>query len=100
MYTFQHFPRDSIVGAYVTEIGRILRPGGFAVVQTWNRELTWLRRIKLALAADFGGVGYSETAFASCLSSFGLQVIRSETGGVGNRDVWVWAQKPDAATGR
>ncbi|MEX2032757.1 MAG: class I SAM-dependent methyltransferase, partial [Dehalococcoidia bacterium] len=47
VYAFQHFPRRSIVDNYLKETRRVLKPGGIAVIQTWNRPLTPIRRIKL-----------------------------------------------------
>lgn len=93
VYAFQHFPRRAIVDSYLNEVRRVLRPGGIAVIQTWNRPLTLVRRFKLLIAADFGGVGFDEQAFRTAFREAGLAVTASTTDGWNSRDVWVWGRK-------
>jgi SAM-dependent methyltransferase len=46
---FQHVPERAVVGAYIHECGRILRPGGRAVLQFDSRPNSLLRRLTLQL---------------------------------------------------
>jgi SAM-dependent methyltransferase len=58
---FQHIPDPAVTCNYITELGRVLRPGGWALFQVSelsaiHRRETWDRRTSLRgrLAAAFG----------------------------------------------
>ena len=45
--TFQHIPDPAVTYGYVSEVGRVLRPGGFAVLHVSNDPTVHRRRIGL-----------------------------------------------------
>lgn len=105
----QHLPRHELIGAYLGEAARILRPGGVLAVQ-WNNDAHplryrlriswwWLQhRFHLAhrhdprLAPQFLGTPAPIDFVRQTLEDAGL-VIRG-TRGEGTLFAWIWAERP------
>lgn len=104
---FQHIPSLEVIRAYVTEAGRVLRPGGVFVLQ-WNGtpgETRW--RAKRAVKAvaqklgrgdrygrdapEFLGSRVELAAMRQMLADAGLDLVA--TMGEGTLFTWGWARK-------
>lgn len=106
----QHIPDIAVTEGYIRETARVLKPGGFAVVQ-WNGSAGsaagWaLKRQWLAVTAKLGrrGEKYGREApeffgsriprprFLAMVEAAGL--LNRGTTGDGTIDSWIWMQKP------
>jgi SAM-dependent methyltransferase len=103
---FQHIPRVEVIQGYITEAGRVLRPGGLFVFQ-WNNgggTVPWaMRRAILAglqrvgfrreryrrNAAEFLGSRVSVTRIDGALARGGMRLV--QTKGLGTLFAWAWA---------
>ena len=105
---FQHIPSVKVIETYITEAGRVLRPGGVFVFQ-WNNtpgSVRWrARRMLLSLAdrlgrgerygrnaPEFLGSRVSRRRIDAALQAAGLRLERI----TGERTLyaWAWAVKP------
>lgn len=105
---FQHIPSIDVICRYLTEAGRVLKPGGVFVFQ-WNNEsgsLRWqLRRGVLSTlqrtglrrerhdrhAAEFLGSRVPLSRIEPALEAGGLRL--KEVRGGGTLFAWAWAQR-------
>lgn len=105
---FQHIPDPSVIEAYLSEAGRVLRPGGLLVFQ-WNngprprwwaarrRVLDLLQRTGLHRerfgrnASEFLGARVPLRRITDALDAGGLEVLR--TSGEGTLWAWMWARR-------
>jgi ubiquinone/menaquinone biosynthesis C-methylase UbiE len=107
----QHIPDVAVIAGYVRDIARVLRPGGYAVLQ-WNgsrgTSLGWAARrwaliIRRRLVrpaepygrevAEFLGSRIPLARMRTVMEHAGLEVCG--TAGDGTLDSWVWARKPE-----
>ena len=105
---FQHIPSVEVIERYISEAGRILRPGGVFVFQ-WNNtpgDLRWrIRRSVLSFgqriglgserygrnAAEFLGSRVSMARIKAALEEAGLELERLK--GEGSLYAWAWARR-------
>lgn len=105
---FQHIPSVSVILDYLTEAGRVLKPGGIIVFQ-WNNEpgaVRWrVRRAVLSIlqrtglrpetygrhAPEFLGSRVSVKRLEPALRKGGLQLKGVQ--GAGTLYAWAWAQR-------
>jgi ubiquinone/menaquinone biosynthesis C-methylase UbiE len=103
---FQHIPDPTITLNYISEIGRVLKPGGIAYFQvnTDMRPLNRLRRrlqLRNRLQRLLGGPNYISPAWAG--SALRVDTLRQAIGtaglklerltGVGTQYTWVLCQR-------
>lgn len=107
---FQHITLFEVVDAYLAEIARVLKPGGYCRIQNWrdahkprsesfkdiirpllgrgryrsSRCWTWAEGKQV----KFGGVTFHPRAWRRRLESFGLRVVDMELGS--GHDFWMW----------
>ena len=108
--TFQHITLSEVVEAYLAEIARVLRPGGYCRIQCWREApLPWLQRAKNAgrrllgrevyhgprrwlwapgREVKFGGITYHPRQWRQLLRAHGLRVEQMELGR--GHDYWMW----------
>ncbi|HNQ23994.1 MAG TPA: class I SAM-dependent methyltransferase [Phycisphaerae bacterium] len=109
--TFQHLTLPEVVDAYLAEIARVLRPGGYCRIQAWREApLSWEQRLKnvarLVLGREryhgprrwlwapgrsvkFGGITFHPRQWCRLLRSHGLRVESLELGR--GHDYWMWS---------
>lgn len=91
---FQHFPDAEIAFGYVRELGRVLRPGGWAALQVSNDPSVHRRRWGLAPAlralAGRGPKGYRHPAWLG--SHIELAALRDVAAAVGLELSKVWGE--------
>jgi len=105
---FQHLPRRELIGQYLGEAARILRPGGVLAVQ-WNSDahparyrirMFWRRvlgRLRLAhrddrrLAPQFVGTPAPVAYVRGVLETSGLRI--ESVSGEGTLFAWIWARR-------
>jgi ubiquinone/menaquinone biosynthesis C-methylase UbiE len=107
---FQHIPDARVTCTYITEIGRVLRPGGWAAFQvsdrpeihraeTWASHFTWRERLRIAVGRrprgtqepQWLGSALSAAQLTAALDAGGLELERSD--GVGTQYHLVLARK-------
>jgi len=118
---FQHITLYEVVDAYLAEIARVLKPGGYCRIQNWREgPLPALERVKNVIrrltgreiqrssrcwqwkegkSVRFGGVTFTPREWRHRLRRFGLRPLRTQTG-LGH-DYWMWSTcRRPAADGR
>lgn len=107
---FQHITLFEVVDAYLTEIARVLKPGGYCRIQNWRdapkpvsesikdllRPLLRRERYRSSRCwiwgegkqVKFGGTTYHPRAWRKRLRAHGLKPVSTEVG-VGH-EVWMW----------
>jgi len=105
---FQHIPRRAVIERYITEAGRVLRPGGVFVFQ-WNNtpgSFRWRMWRRVAALAQRSGL-YRERFRRNAAEFLGERVpmrhiVRAldrgdltlrKTKGEGTLYAWAWAEK-------
>lgn len=105
---FQHIPDIDVIEAYVTEAGRVLRPGGVFAFQWNNQSSEWSwkvrRGLKAALqkvglrkdpyhrnAVNFLGSTVSVERMRAAATKAGLDIVKTD--GEGSLFCWAWAVK-------
>lgn len=107
---FQHLPTAGLVGAYVRELGRVLRPGGVARVQVNGRRRPVHERLSIGIEAservpmlhrkprakldphDPMGVVFTERGVHRLARGAGLELASVD--GLGTQHTWLVLRRP------
>lgn len=117
---FQHITLYEVVDAYLAEIARVLRPGGYCRIQNWRegslplreRAKNVIRRVagrevlrsnrcwqwQEGKSVRFGGVTFTPREWRRRLRRFGLTPLQIQVG-LGH-DYWMWTTCRRPADGR